>query len=268
MAFQLKSLKTVVLLLFIGVAIGLIYLSIFQNDGVRISWVETTRRKLLLYNNNSQVRLNQIEKLEQTFIANYPGLSQIDILLDDISSHSTVALHLRHSCNSTEDIARILVELAPNSEPEFYPFTFPKLDNSAGQEYCIVLESETSSDTSITVQLSIGDLYPYGEATVHNLEIEPKSTTIPKIKLDNNQKRHQVFLPIIISQRLKEEVLAQDIGFRLHYNGLLLPTGQVFVSRLTANKPYIWGHGWFYGVLVIAYLVLLIGLFLVAQKTD
>ena len=264
MTFQQKSLR--VLLLIGGVAVGIIYIAVFQNAG-RISWVETTRRKLLLY--DSHIQLNQIEKLEQTFVANYPGLSQIDILLDDIAGPSTVILHLKYKCdNLAEDIIQISAELAPNSEPEFYPFTFSPLDNSAGQKYCIVLESVSSVDTSVAVQLSNGDLYPYGELTVHNLETEPESASTPEIEIDSNQQNYKVFLPIIINEYLEEETLVQDIGFRLHYDGLLRSTARIFISRLTANKPYIWGQAWFYGVLVVAYLILVIGLFVIVQKTN
>jgi hypothetical protein len=57
------------------------------------------------------------------------------------------------------------------------------------------------------------------------------------------------------------------MGFQLHYKGLLRPTAQVFVARLTANKPYWLGHLWFYGGLSLVYILLLVGLFYIARKT-
>jgi hypothetical protein len=269
---MLKTIKPLLgLLLLFGLSLLLIYGLIYQ-DIVRISWVETTRRKFLLYN-GPIVDLFGDKKLEQTFTANYPGLSQIDILFKGNGSlgGQDVVFHLKDGCSADNEIVRLSTELPPVDGFIFQPFTFSPIDNSTGQAYCLVLRApEARPANPVQLQLSTGDLYPYGQLLVHNpkVEIEPPAVT-PVSPNGGNDKQFQykIYLPVVMGQSQDEELQLEDIGFRLHYKGLLRPTVQVFVTRLIANKPYIWGQFWFYGGLVIVYAVLLLGLFYIARKT-
>lgn len=254
----LLSLVALVIILTLGVGL------LFPNF-VRLSWQETSRRKFLLYQGET-IELYGGRKIEQMFAANYPGLSQIDILFKGVDGGQNVLFHLKTSCSAGDDIVYLPTKLESIQGFTFHSFTFEPLDDSAGQSYCLVLEApQAGPNNPVTLPLSTGDLYPRGDLIFYI----PQSTNgdTPPPKVENKEWPYKVFLPIILNQLQGQITRAEDIGFLLHYRGGLLPTLRVFVARLTANKPYIWGQPWFYGGLVIAYLILLVGLFYLAWKT-
>ncbi len=216
----------------------------------------------------------QDKKLEQTFVANYPGLSQIDVLFkgDSATAGQRVNFHLKETCASKNDVFYSFTELPRTDNLAFHPFTFSPIDGSTGQTYCIVLEApEAMPESAVKLQLSTGDLYPFGTLKSYNsknhLTDSNNASLAPEID-NSNTLQHKIYLPVILRQPEPDEVIhPADIGFRLHYKGLPLPTARVFVTRLTANKPSVWGQPWFYGGLVAVYVVLLAGLFYLAQKT-
>jgi hypothetical protein len=221
----------------------------------------------LLYN-GATVELFGDKRMQQTFTANYPGLSQVDILFKDAPNEQKIDFHLRETCDAEADTIHSSTILPSIDDFTFYPFTFPPIDDSAGQTYCIVLEArDATPETAVKLQLSTGNLYPYGKLSVHNPKVEQDYNSNEDPISDVDQFRYQVYLPIIMNAPQGEGDLIEDLGFLLHYKGHLLPTAEVFVARLTANKPLVWGQPWFYGGLVIAYVVLLVGLFYVARQT-
>lgn len=241
------------------------------DDDLRVSWFETTRRKLLLYEGIT-IDLFATKKIEQSFVAKYPGLSQIDVLIKQNDTPQNIVFRLKAQCDSTEDIVFTSTELPRLSEPTFYPFTFSPLDDSTGQNYCLVLEApETTRQNAIRLQISAGDLYPYGQLKVFAPQALPDEQPLSPLPTPpagaNPGRPYKIYLPIVARETGGPINTIEDIGFRLHYNGRLLPTFQVFVARLTANKPYFWGDPWFYGGLLIIYSLLLSGLFYVARKT-
>ena len=258
-----------VLILLLGLILIFIYGLIEQNY-IRISWVDSTRRKLLLYE-GGVVDLFQEKKLEQTFTANYPGLAQIDILFggNNTASRPKILFHLKNTCDSEDDIIFISTELSQSNDLEFQSFSFPALDNSTGRFYCIVLEApEATAESAVRLQLSTGDLYPYGELRVRSPEKAKDLLEISESpKVSDNDLLYEIYLPIVMNGPHEKGIRVEDIGFRLHYKGLLRPTAQVFITRLTANKPYILRKSWFYGGLVIIYVILLIALFYLARRT-
>jgi hypothetical protein len=250
--------------------LGLILLFTYSwQDQVRLAWVETTRYKLLLYNGPT-AELFGDKKLEQTFIANYPGLAQVDILFrgdDHIPGKQTVIFHLKSSCTSPDDLVSLPPEPLQDRGVAFYPFSFPAIDDSAGQSYCIVLEApEATAENPILLQLSSGDLYPYGELRAYNPQTEPNHDNLAAPPSVATNLSYKIYLPFIVGQP-ENNIYVEDIGFQLHYEGLLLPTAQVFVTRLTANKPYWLGRPWFYGGVAIIYIILVAGLFYVGRRT-
>lgn len=261
---KLKTSKS--LLVFVGLTLLIIF-GLAALDLIRVPWVETTRRKFLLYN-GTKVDLFGDKKLEQTFIANYPGLTKIDVLIKKNSvPGQPITLHLKDACDAQDDIVEVTTTLPVIEDFVFYPFEFPPLDNSAGQSYCLLLEApEATPEAAVQLQLSTGDLYPYGVLKIHNLQTESEpENAIPTDDVGSSFV-YKIYLPIVINADDASRPVA-DMGFRLHYRGLLWPTVQVFVSRLTANKPLVWGQPWFYGGLVLVYGILLVGLFYVARRT-
>jgi hypothetical protein len=272
MRSQIKMVMILLPLIALGLLLGWGY-GLNQKGGLRLAWLETTRRKLLLYD-GVIIELFGKKQIEQTFVANYPGLAQIDILFREnvgLNGRQQVVFHLKDTCASEKHIFQASVDLPPLIEPTFYPFAFPPLDDSAGRPYCLVLEAPAATqENAIRLQLSQGDLYPHGQSKVHNPEPEQAnqagSASLSTLS-QANDRPYKVYLPIVMNEPVEESVTFEDIGFLLHYNGLLLPTIQRFIVRLTANKPFIWGTAWFYEGLVMVYIGLLVALFHLVRKT-
>ena len=122
-------------------------------------------------------------------------------------------------------------------------------------------------ESSVQLQLSGGDLYPFGQLEIHTPEVEQNSPPpAPNQPATNADSAFKIYLPIVLNHPQGEIVNFEDIGFLLHYNGQFWPMAQVFAARLTANKPYVWGQPWFYVGLVVVYGVLLVGLFRLAWR--
>ena len=257
-----KVITVVFIILMAGAA--LIWI-LFQND-TRISWGDTTRRKLLLYD-GGVIQLYQGKKIEQTFTANYPGLSQIEILFGSADGQR-INFYLRGSCAASENLVSQAAALLPIDTPTFHTFEFSPLDDSAGQTYCLVLESpQTLPQNQIKLPLSQGDLYPYGALKEYNPPSPSPDTSIAPDAVDNQNLPYQIFLPIVLNKPNAEIDYVEDIGFQLRYRGLIAPTSQVFMARLTANRPYLWGQSWFYVGLIVLYIGVLVGLFFVVWGT-
>ncbi len=252
-------------LIFAGVICCLLLCGIVTQG--RVPWQETTRRKFLLYDGQI-VELYGEKRLEQTFIANYPGLSQIDILFkgDQTNINQTVQFQLKQSCAAPTDIFATTIQLPNIDDFAFQPVDIPLLDDSTGQSYCLVLQApEATEKSAVTLQLSTGDLYPHGGLIIYNPKKEIDVVT--PIYIETEAAKYQIYLPLVMNSPQAEGPQLADIGFRLHYQGRVLPTTQIFIERLTANKPYIWGQPWFYIGLVLVYGLLLVGLFYVARTT-
>lgn len=259
--------KIIVGCLLAVIFIGLIY-AIFSQNASRLSLAERTRQKTFLYQ-GATVELFQKKTVEQTFMSNYPGLSGIEVLFMGNSAPVRVNFHLKLGCNRAEDIIYLPNRLLPAGDGNlfFYSFNFSPLDDSTGQTYCLVLESpDSTSDTSLKLPLSSGDLYPLGQTKIY----DPDANKALSHKINNNpisnvtslkQMPFRVFLPLLFNQPSGAITGAEDTGFILHYNGQILPSLSVFVQRLIAHKPFIWGQPWFYGSLLIIYILLLVGLF-------
>lgn len=265
---KLKSFRLLAWGLFICFGLTLLY-GAGSRDAFRIPIAETTRRKFHLYR-GVEIALFQAKSLEQTFVSNYPGLSQIDILFLGGDQTQTLHFHLKQKCDAVAEMVEISVELPSHPGPIFQAFTFSPIDSSAGQTYCFILEApEASADNPVKLPLSHGDLYPYGNVAVHDPELDQVNQQFASEKSmdsQNNDLPYRLFLPIVVSQGGGELLSVEDAGFLLNYRGLLWPTIQTFFARVTANKPYFWGQPWFYVGLGLAYIILLGGLFLLVRR--
>lgn len=260
-------LKIKLLPLFLGL---LFACGLSLQNGFRLSWFERTRYKLLLYD-GPQVELFQNKSLEQSFVANYPGLAGIDILFkrnDQAAGGQNVVFHLKNSCVSENDIVTLSGQISTSEDLAFHSFTFAPLDDSAGRTYCLLLEApEATRENPVWLQLSNGDLYPAGTFTIHQA-IEPdqnKALSPASLTGENTSSTYKVYLPMVLNQ--SNNPYRHDIGFQLHYKGRLIPTLQQLLARLTQNKPYPLGQVWFYGTLTLSYLILLGGLLYLARQT-
>lgn len=264
------TLKTIgIIPLFLSLSLSLTCGLTWQQASLRLSWLETTGHKFLLYD-GPVIELFQKRTLTQSFRANYPGLAQIDILFKGGGGgRQKVIFRLKSSCAAENDIVYLSTELADLDTLTFYPFKFRPLDDSAGRHYCIVLQApEATKESAVQLQLSDGDLYPAGELQLYDPVVEPgkEEAIIPaSIVNSSDDLPYKIRLPIIFGRQEKSSYI-NDSGFQLHYIGSFMPTVQVFIARLTANKPYLLGQSWFYGILSIVYIILLVGLFYLARK--
>lgn len=259
MAFHQK-----ILLLSIGLlsAALLAAAALLLLGAARIPHTEKTRQKLLLYH-DSAVQLAPGVKVVQEFTAFYPGLSQLEVLLaGSPTATQPVDLHLRDTCHATDDIFTGSLLIPAQAAPQFYAVSLPQpLDDSAGQSYCLVLESVQAG---IALPLSDGDLYPYGQLNIYEPSPQPSPSPAATPAADAGAAMpYKVYLPLVVRSDAGKR--NADIGFLLHYDGLPGPTLQTFAARLTANKPFVWGSVGFYAGLLLVYLALLAGLAVVAR---
>jgi hypothetical protein len=205
--------------------------------------------------------LSQRAEVEQEFVANYPGLSQVDVFVkwqNDPPDKTVVSFYLRETCDAENNL-NAQQATSPSGKIDgrtFYSFSFPPQGESINQKYCFILKSDMPSDEKnlIGVLASSADVYPDGRAFY---QLPPSS----KIGSDNisaltppsdSSLEHQLFLPIILATTPNYEKI--DVAFQLHYEGWHLENIRVFFMHLVGYKPYIWGSPWFYIILVIIYV--------------
>jgi len=160
----------------------------------------------------------------QTFVAAYPDLYRIDVMLSADGGPNThrVILHLRQAVNDQADILSVPLDAAAVKEGAWQSFTFPPIPDSAGRSFYFYLEAPAAQPgDALSVMGSEGDPYRWGQGFIN---------------------RHPA---------------PGDMTFRVYYQmGLAQKIGLV-TARLAANKPFIWGQGGFYLVLAVGYILLL-----------
>ncbi|GIK39950.1 MAG: hypothetical protein BroJett011_37830 [Chloroflexota bacterium] len=206
--------------------------------------------------------LSQRGKVEQEFVANYPGLSRIDVFVkwqNDSPEETPVSFYLRETCDAENNI-NTQQAMYPSGKVEdrtFYSFSFSPLSESTNRKYCFVLKSNTPDDDKnlIGVLASSADIYPEGRAfyqppPLSKTGSEHLNAPIPR---SDSSLEYRLFLPIILVTTPNYENI--DLAFQLHYNmGWRLETFSVFFMHLAEHKPYLWGSPWFYIILMIVYI--------------
>jgi len=165
----------------------------------------------------------------QTFVAEYPGLSHIEVMLATYGRRNTGTLvfHLQAAPDAAKDLVRLTVDTATLKENAYHAFEFPPMRNSANRALYFCLEApEAKRGNSITVWGATEDVYPDGEAVLKGLKGDD----------------------------------VRDLTFRLAYDPSLIERVSILLDLLTANKPSLWGAKWLYISLAAAYLALLYAL--------
>lgn len=199
----------------------------------------------------------------QEFVAQYPGLSEIELFLTappDAPASATVLLHLRTDCAARQDVRQVRATVAPESvgDGRFVPFIFAPLDDSAGQKYCLIVQADPAAGDALAVGVwaSDRDVYPdgRGEYVGPQTADRPAVTASPAVT-PPAEARYRVFLPLVMVSPPARNLSDIDIGFHLSYRGRPVDTLAAFARRLTVFKPYVWGSPWFYVGVVAVYLV-------------
>lgn len=198
-------------------------------------------------------------RLTQEFIANYPGLSRIDLYFQPHSAAARLTVRLKTSCASAEDIEIFSPELREHPQARPYAFTFTPIDDSTARRFCLVLENQAAgTDASIGVYASNGDVYLDGEAKYRLNTLDVKQG-----KID-----YEIFFGFPLVLKSGEPLdPAFDIAFKLHYAGEVGGTMQALLARLSAQKPSLLGYSEFYVFLGVSYVALLWLLFRLILQT-
>ncbi|MDY7076357.1 MAG: glycosyltransferase family 39 protein [Chloroflexota bacterium] len=99
----------------------------------------------------------------QTFVARYPNLSRIEILLSTSGTlPSPLTLHLRGGPREGKDLAISTITTQPIQDREHYSFSFPSIADSAGRTFYFFLELPAAPNGCITVWGDKGDVYREG----------------------------------------------------------------------------------------------------------
>lgn len=162
----------------------------------------------------------------QTFIAEYDGLSRVEVYLATYARHNTgpLVFHLRADPCSGADLVTATFDAEEVADNSYHVFEFSPIRSSGGCLYCFFLEApEATPGNAITVWGAREDAYAEGEAILDGLG----------------------------------ERRVHDLTFRLGYELTALDKVAVFLERLAVNKPSLWGDERLYVFLGVAYLVLL-----------
>lgn len=169
----------------------------------------------------------------QSFIAPWPNLNRVDILLQTYGRHNThyVTMRLLEFSPNSDHLEDALERFkstfnaATVTDQEWRTFFFPAITNSAGKTFVVVLQSpESEPGNAITVGGIDKDVYP-GSAFLG-------STPIPA-----------------------------DITFRACFQMTGLEKSHAFFEQITHSRPLLWGNTFFYVLCSGIYSLLLIGFF-------
>lgn len=209
-------------------------------------------------------------RLTQDFESVYPGLYRVDIYFKNPGGNNggEVIFRLKDFCAAPVDLETIVVPTSDIADGEFHPFVFSPINETVNRRFCIVLETRSSeSPAQLGVYASNIDAYLDGAARYKRNTILEDTGDKSEIKSTLAFSPTQFIWIPIVAKNDTSDFLVFDIGFQLYYDGPVLDTMKVLLTRLAANKPYFFGASWFYVVLFAVYLIGLIWLGFLAFKT-
>jgi hypothetical protein len=160
----------------------------------------------------------------QSFVATYPNLERIDVVMSTYGRRNTrdVVFHLREGPDSQADVASVTFNAGDVRDEAWRSFTFPSLSGSAGKSYYFFFESrESEPDDAVTVMGREGDPYASGQAYIDG------------------------------------QPFPGDMAFRVYYKMTPSQKIDMMLSSLAANKPSLWGSKYAYILLASVYVLLL-----------
>lgn len=170
----------------------------------------------------------------QTFEAEHPGLSQVEVRLATYERSNTGQLIFRLR-SSGEDLVTRTLDAALIEDGAYHTFEFSPIRDSAHRSFRFSLESLGTEPGSAATVWGVGeDVYPDGEAVLE--------------RVDNQG--------------------VCDLTFRLGYTPMLIGRSKSLLDRLAANKPLLWKRRELYMLLGMVYVVLLYLLLLKVTEVD
>ena len=165
----------------------------------------------------------------QTFVAAYPGLTRVEVLLASYDRRVAGPLVFHHrAADADSDLVVLTVDAAQVESNAYFQFQFPPIRDSAGRPLYFFLEAPQSKPgKALTIWGTRQDVYPDGGAVFQGMQGGG----------------------------------VRDLTFRAGYDPTLLERGVILLQRVAAAKPSLWGDRWWYVALAAACLVLLYALF-------
>lgn len=168
----------------------------------------------------------------QTFLAEHDRLHQVKVLLNDLGrrNHSTFRFTLHETGSDGEILVSLDQDAYAVNSTVYHAFSFPPIQGSAGRRYAFCLAAPGADlAQAITVIGTVRDTYPESRA--------------------------------VFTSGMWGSGKIEDLSFHLDYDLNPWQQAGVLLDRLGAGKPALFGAGWFYALLIIAYLVLVYLLF-------
>lgn len=174
------------------------------------------------------------QAVSQSFIAPHNDLNRVEILLLTYGRKNTHEVTWRllevpegaESSLQGVELFSMTFDAATVRDQGWRTFNFPKIPDSAGKTYLIVLQSPTSEPgNAVTVGGIDKDIYAPGSA---------------------------FFGPTPVSA---------DITFRACFQMNTFEKLQILSTKMTQNRPFLWGSTTFYLLSMVIYLLVLIGFF-------
>ena len=220
--------------------------------GLGAGTVSSTRSPLERYGREGIGELVATARACQTFVAQYDGLSQVRVMLDDLGRENSWpfqftlrsipdadgvsdALEVPGASEAPDaskvpdadgDIVRLTHDASDVKLGQLHLFEFAPVRDSDGGAYVFCLEApQAPLDNSITAIGMLDDWYPDGKAVFHDM--------------------------------WGERAGVQDLDFYLGYRLSPGDKLRVLSERLAAGKPFLFGRRWFYVLLGAIYLAAL-----------
>jgi hypothetical protein len=177
-----------------------------------------------------EIKLYSDRRVGQSFIAEAAGLHRVDLLLARHGPNPhPVLFRLQEDQGSADDVVAIEISASvledvssvirrPNT---YQSFTFPPITDSSGKRFFFYVESPLSTrEQPLLVRYQSRNVYLEGERYVNGMED------------------------------------AGDLAFKVYYDGSLLATSDLLLSRLTEGKPFPLSEKAFYIIAFFVYLFL------------
>lgn len=111
-------------------------------------------------------------KIGQTFLAEYNGLSGIEVLMATYNRENSgeFTFHLKSDVSSKEDLYSFKGDMSKVQDNAFFRFSFQKIENSKKKRYFFYFEAPLAQPgNAITLWSDIKDLYKDGEKIINGV---------------------------------------------------------------------------------------------------
>lgn len=158
----------------------------------------------------------------QTFLAEYEGLSGIDVLMATYNRKNTgeFIFHLKDDIRTTEDLFNCKIDIGQLKDNQYVTFNFPRIRNSKGKTIYFYIEAPQSQPgNAITIWSNSKDSYTEGEKFVNGVASEG------------------------------------DLAFKTKYKPGLKNSFNAFLEKVSRDKPFPLNKKSFYIVLILLFIL-------------